>query len=180
MDIDGNPLPGLDASAGQDMMRNWLSCGSPVVEKSQAPSNGQMPGDTCTSGEVGDCRVSNETDPPQPTWTWLYENYFSTLECTACHETGGASQGTMILGTTSTMAYSAMVDAQTAADAMCSGQTIVVPGDADASNLVHKLEGQLPDGGAICGNRMPFGGRAPNAAVLQAVRDWIDAGAMNN
>lgn len=49
----------------------------------------------------------------------------------------------------------------------------IEPGNADASYLVHKIEG-APD---IVGSRMPLG-RAPlSADEIAFVREWIDAGA---
>lgn len=52
---------------------------------------------------------------------------------------------------------------------------MVVPGDAAASYVVHKLEGT-----GICGVRMPRG-RAPlSAAQIATIRTWIDEGALNN
>lgn len=54
------------------------------------------------------------------------------------------------------------------------GKTRVVAGDADASFLVHKLEGTL---GAGEGSRMPLIGPALPAEELALVRAWIDAGA---
>ncbi len=51
----------------------------------------------------------------------------------------------------------------------------VIPGDADNSLLVRKLEGTAP-----FGSRMPLG-RAPlGSSDIQLIRDWIDAGALDN
>jgi len=58
---------------------------------------------------------------------------------------------------------------------MASDRRMVVPGDAAASYLVHKLEGT-----GICGVRMPLGRPALSAAQIAAIRTWIDEGARNN
>lgn len=55
------------------------------------------------------------------------------------------------------------------------GAVLVVAGDADASYLVAKLEAMS----GIVGTEMPPGG-ALEADRLQLVRDWIDAGALDN
>ena len=55
------------------------------------------------------------------------------------------------------------------------GAFLVIAGDADASYLVQKLE--AADG--IVGTEMPPGGTL-EADRLQLVRDWIDAGALDN
>ncbi len=59
-DVSGVSLPGLDEPEGQEMFRNWLACGLPVVERSEPASGGQSAGDQCSSGQVGDCVVSRE------------------------------------------------------------------------------------------------------------------------
>lgn len=54
-------------------------------------------------------------------------------------------------------------------------QTLVVPGDSEASYLVLKMVGDA----SIVGDEMP-----PNTAIsderIALVRDWIDAGALND
>lgn len=51
----------------------------------------------------------------------------------------------------------------------------VIPGDPDNSLLIRKLEGPVP-----FGSRMPLG-RAPlDDSEIQSIRDWIDAGALDN
>ena len=48
----------------------------------------------------------------------------------------------------------------------------VNPGDADASYIVHKLEGT-----ATVGEQMPLDGDPLDPATIAAIRAWIDAGA---
>lgn len=55
----------------------------------------------------------------------------------------------------------------------------VMPGDSNASYLIHKLEGtQLSVGG--CCDQMPLGVQPLNSATIQVIRDWIDQGSQNN
>jgi hypothetical protein len=52
----------------------------------------------------------------------------------------------------------------------------VKPGDAANSYLVRKIEGAA----GIVGSRMPLGGAALDAATIDNVKAWINAGALNN
>lgn len=54
-------------------------------------------------------------------------------------------------------------------------QRFVVPGDPDASYVVHKLEGM-----AICGMRMPRGRTPLTTEQIGTIRTWIAEGARNN
>lgn len=53
------------------------------------------------------------------------------------------------------------------------GQTLVVPGDAEASYLLHKLDGRA----GIVGEPMPPSGLLDAAKIAQ-VRAWIEGGAL--
>ena len=58
--------------------------------------------------------------------------------------------------------------------AQAAGEALVVPGDADASYLIHKLEGT-----AAVGNRMPPPpASALDAATIAEIRQWITDGAL--
>jgi hypothetical protein len=52
----------------------------------------------------------------------------------------------------------------------------VEPGDPDRSYLMIKIEG----GPGMVGQRMPFGQDPLSAEEIQAIRDWIANGALNN
>ncbi len=186
-DLEGNILPGLDSAEGKSLLRNWLSCGSPVVERSEPPVLEQVAGAECNNGteEVGDCRVlKEETVVIEPNWSSLYSNYFGKgATCLACHQTQAQADAfgtTFVMGSSAQTAYDAMVGVMTDSAGDCSGQIIVVENDPDASNLVHKLEGEGAGGAEVCGDPMPATGAAAPGAVVQAVRDWISAGAENN
>ena len=53
------------------------------------------------------------------------------------------------------------------------GLDLVVPGDAENSYLVHKIEGRA----SIVRDRMPPLGDPLTEEEIAAIRDWIDAGA---
>jgi len=54
----------------------------------------------------------------------------------------------------------------------------VKPGDSNNSVLYLKITGSATVGGAA--NRMPLGFSALSTEEINAIRDWIDAGAQNN
>jgi hypothetical protein len=53
----------------------------------------------------------------------------------------------------------------------------VVAGNANNSFLIHKLEGTVPGGGPVAGARMPLLGQPLSQATIDAIRQWINAGA---
>ena len=55
------------------------------------------------------------------------------------------------------------------------GLDLVEPGDAENSYLIHKLEGRP----GIVRDRMPPSGDPLTAEEIEAIRDWINAGALN-
>ena len=55
----------------------------------------------------------------------------------------------------------------------------VVPGDPDASYIIHKLQGtQGTVGGG--GSQMPLNGAAFTDGTLDIIRAWVQTGAQNN
>jgi len=86
-----------------------------------------------------------------------------------CH-TGAAPQAGMNLS--QGQAYAAIVNVPSVEVASL---LRVKPGDPDQSYLVRKIEGT-----ATVGARMPLGGPALPADRIQAIRQWISAGALND
>lgn len=85
----------------------------------------------------------------------------------SCH--GGTNAGGLVLDEAG--AYDALVGVEsTAADA-----TLVVPGDAAASYLMQKLDGDA----GIEGDPMPPSGLL-DARTVERIRVWIDDGAAND
>ncbi len=54
--------------------------------------------------------------------------------------------------------------------------SLVTPGDAENSYLIHKLDGRP----GIVGGQMPIGILPLGAEEIAVIRQWIDAGARNN
>jgi hypothetical protein len=171
-DLGGTPLPSVDSAGGREILRNWLACGAPVVERTKSEG---APGSLCNTGaeRVGDCIVERPC-PLEPTWASIYECIIAT-ECATCHS---ASQPTYFEDSkldlsTAALAYAGLVGVEAAGEECAGMGTLVVPGDADASLLIDKM-GADPS----CGDPMPL----PPASLIpqdrvDVIRAWIEAGA---
>ena len=86
-----------------------------------------------------------------------------------CH---GSGAGRMTLGNAATT-YGAWVNVASAGEL---NEVLVIPGDAENSYVVKKLEGRQ-----MVGFRMPPFDMSPLDAIdLANIRNWIDQGALNN
>lgn len=133
---------------------------------------------TDTDGNVGSSAassvaVNNAAPPPTVTLTELQVEVFSA--CTGCHNgtaaAGGPLPASMNLNAGST--YASLVNVASRQQPTLQR---VLPGNADNSYLVRKLEGTA----GISGVRMPFGGPYFDAATITRLKAWINAGAPNN
>jgi hypothetical protein len=101
------------------------------------------------------------------TFTEVYENILEpSCGFSSCH---GGGAGGFFLGDMHTT-YGSLVNAESA-DA--EGEILVVPGDANSSYLILKLE----DAEGIVGDAMPPAQPLPKEKI-ERVRSWIDAGAL--
>ncbi|WP_053234498.1 hypothetical protein [Sandaracinus amylolyticus] len=203
-DADGNVLPSLRTAEGQEVLRNWLACGSPVIERTTPLAQ------PCTA--PGECPVTNfcvledpdptdEIDPrnqclavgdivpaagggvdcegePQATWSWIYTCLFQadqTCTSAACHG-GGAMGGALAMPDAAT-GYANLFEVESEPAGACMGRVRVVPGDPDASLLVHKVEMGNP---MSCETPMPIGPPPLSEEEVGIIRQWITDGAMNN
>src|SRR5258706_8764066 len=91
--------------------------------------------------------------------------------CVACHQSGAAQQG---LNLESGSSYAAIVNRGSAV----ADRVLVVPGSPATSYLMLKVLGTHGEVGGK-GVRMPMGGDL-SPADIQALRDWIAAGAQND
>jgi len=133
---------------------------------------------TDTDGNAGSssattATVSNSAPPVAVSFAQLQTDIFSS--CTGCHSgavpASGALPGSMNLNSGNSYANLVNVDSleQPALKR-------VLPGNAADSYLVRKLEGTA----GISGARMPQGGPFFDAATIDRLKAWINAGAPNN
>jgi hypothetical protein len=188
------PIPTLDTAEGREALRNWLACGSPVVERS-APvpiactSDADCAGSRLCDGARGICFGVGYVEPAyevsfDPDFPSIYERILAPrcASATGCH--GAEPRGVDLDLSSEAMARLSLVGvpasmrADLGASCGASGLTRVVPGDPDASLLVLKLGGEPDNPSAGCGDRMPSGASGLSPAAIAAIRQWITDGAM--
>lgn len=201
---DGSELPSIESSEGQDIVRNWLACQSPVVARTEAPPSPNLELQPCPSVDQEICVYSGPGDLPDPTWSDIYWSIMFT-RCVLCHGPanattddpnpdnplggtipGGASPVALaalnLTGTDTTNttnwpieSWSAVVDALAADPGECAGQgTLVVPFDSPNSIMVQKLRGTQ-----TCGTEMPPA-QMIGESLIQVVEQWVALGAPND
>ena len=115
----------------------------------------------------------------QPTYSSISENIFTSSDssgrvaCTQCHTDQGRTPAAN-LNLRNETGYAQLVSV---ASTFKPGAVRVVPGDAENSYLVHKLEGRSD----IVGQRMPrTAGPFLTEGQMLIIRRWINQGAQNN
>ncbi len=133
-------------------------------------------------GGMGENCIAEPGGPPQPTFTWIFDNVLPTCAGPLCHS--GPAGGNLVFDTKDDahaqlmmagmgMNVGASTNVTHCKDA---GLMRVVPNDPDASLLYAKLRTDMDP---PCGNRMPPGGGLCSATIA-AIRMWIASGAPNN
>lgn len=174
---DGTPLPELDSAEGRDILRNWLACRTPVIERAERITGVRRPGEYCGDGVHGDCVYGDAVriDPPDPNWDSIYTKVVEPL-CKACHSAGRTDYRveSQLDLSDADIAYTQIVGIR-ATGAFCKdrGLTHVVPSDVAGSFFLAKLRA-----GPQCGERMPLGGPYIPEPVLEKIAEWIAAGAV--
>ena len=123
--------------------------------------------------------IAGPTPNLHPTFTSIQRDIFSAADssgraaCTQCHNAGNRNSAAG-LSLAEGAAYNELVNVASSRKA---GAIRVVPGDPDASYLIHKLEGRSD----IVGQRMPrTGGPYLTAGQISIIRRWIALGARND
>jgi cytochrome c553 len=134
------------------------------------------------AGTACDEKLSDVAGPTPnlvPTFSSIQQEIFNTtdssgrLACIGCHTDAGRTPagGLVLLDGRS---YQALVGQ---ASRFKTGAIFVVPGNPDASYLIHKLEGAAD----MAGSRMPRGtGPFLTSGQMQIIRRWIELGAKND
>lgn len=178
----GAPLPSMQTEEGREIVRNWLACGAPVVEASD-PTLPNISG--VTSGTHGLHRsplCEEEIDPGLMSFERLHAEVFKpSCALAGCHD----SESQDLRMDTIEITYSELFDRAPSETTHCAGEderdalaaAFIVPGDPDASYLLHKMADPLIPRAErpICGDPMPRNGHLPRA--LEKIRAWIEAGA---
>lgn len=169
------PLPSITTGAGRAILRNWLACRAPMVERWAPVTTPECSDDaTCASAvcDGGICQAVGATvdrlvRPIDATWTSIHAQVV-TPSClgSRCH--GG--DGTGLNLTEPATALAALRSRSGTGE--CEGRPLLVPGDARGSLFFAKLD-RL---GIPCGAAMPPGAGLDRTA-LNAIEIWISAGA---
>jgi hypothetical protein len=110
----------------------------------------------------------------QPTLQSIQTNVFTPI-CAGCHT--GPSSNVMPSGLNLTSASASHANLVGVASVLTPSVQRVAAGNANNSFLIHKLEGTVPGGGPVAGARMPLLGQPLSQATIDAIRQWINAGA---
>ncbi len=184
------PLATLDTEEGREILRNWLACGSPIVERWTpylpvgCETNADCASGLCTGGEceaAGDV-VPRIERPLDPTWRSIFAQVVEP-NCTTqgCHAPDPGNGNAISAGldlTDPAASLAALIDVEASIDetlgAECGheGRIRVEPGVPEDSLFLHKLETEAPD----CGDQMPFG-QPLDAEQIEVIRAWIAHGA---
>jgi hypothetical protein len=168
-DASGNavasPLKNIHSDQEKATVRNWLSCGAPVVA-GVTGAEGKVGG----LGDVVAPLENMSTDAP--TFDMVYASVFQT--CTGCHNPTVVKLGLDF--TSAQTAFATLVDQAPFAgggEGKCGSvtQKLVTPGKCQESLVYLKLTATPP-----CGDRMPPGQTVSDAS-MKLLCDWIDAGA---
>lgn len=130
----------------------------------------------CDGGEEGEDEIA-ATDTTSDTDTGEALSYATDIQpiweancVTACHTPGGNAESVLVL---SGNAFANIVDVNSG---QAIGMKLIASGDSMQSYLVAKLEGNQAAAGGT-GGTMPSGADPLDAATLQLIKDWVDAGA---
>ena len=123
--------------------------------------------------------ITGPTPNLEPTFSSIQTNIFNTtdssgrLACIQCHtDAGRTPSGNLVL--LEGRSYQQLVGRGSTGKP---GATLVIPGDAENSYIIHKLEGNAD----IVGQRMPRGnGPFLTEGQILVIRQWIKDGAPNN
>lgn len=148
--VDAPALPSLKTEQGKAAFRNWLACGAPSVTDTETPGWAHAPSPGIDGGTGFEAIYAGIVAP--------------RCGLSGCHDASGQAGGLVLADPCG--AHAALLG-----KGDC-GKTYVLPGDAEGSFLIDKLESDLPS----CGGPMPPTGALPQE-LRDAVYDWIDSGA---
>lgn len=203
---DGSELPSIDSGDAEEIVRNWLACGSPAIGRSEPPPT--------EADELQPCGGSDEElicvyggpagDLPDPTWTDIYWSVIFP-RCVLCH--GPANDNTDlnpdnplpdgdIPGGLSAQALTVLDLSGADVNDTTSWAADSYPRVVDVSTstagpcagqglVIESSDGegsimvQKMRGTQNCGDPMPIGNLLP-APLVDVVSEWADLGAPLN
>jgi len=165
---ESEPLPGLATPEGREVLRNWLACDGPVIERTVARADG-VPSVVVAALPVA---------PVEANWNSI----FSALlvpRCASglCHG-GNPDAGFQVFVDDAAATLAALREpprgVRTGDD--CRGTGVLLDtADPDASLFLRKLA--ATDDASVCGRPMPLNALRVSDDDLANIRAWIAAGA---
>lgn len=183
------PMPTIDTDEGQEILRSWLACDAPVVERTveiddTLPYPEQfLTIDPVTGAEqpVGSTAPACARRCVDPTWPDIVEQIFQpTCALSRCHDSDEpAAQLDLTANSAAELtslhaaltAPTAVAQGTLCAASMVSDVPMFVAGDADGSLIIQKITDP-----PTCGSLMPIGA-ALNEQRRCALREWVACGA---
>ena len=155
---DGTRMEHVDSIEGLDRFRNWLACGSPVVDHIDVTPQGPS---------------------VEPNFPSIWEKVLNQECAVSCHnpDAGGIFTSNQLDLSTEQIAYDSLVGV-VAQGSQCASaaQTRVVASQPAESLLMQKLRGTE----GVCGDPMPLGENGLEETTLSAIEEWIANGALRN
>lgn len=163
-------LGSLSDPSTREELRNWLACGTPVVETTSTELT------AIVGGTVGDQYPSCAGDEPTPA---TFENVADlfTRSCGICHFKGGTNED-ILLNTPELIYTSLLGENRQGVPSNCDANPnpYVTPGDPSKSYILAVVLD--PSAGESCTEPMPWGSPTGlDADSRDLLRRWIEAGA---
>lgn len=171
----------------QAILKNWLACNAPLVERTEPPPSG-----VTLLGQVVPARTAVD-----PTFASIWAIVLSDDNCTDCHRRGlpptqraffelsgeldFSDRQTAYRGLLGLGGEGAESNAEEVVPQGCRGSVdkLVTPGNPDRSILIQKLEAN-EDEPPPCGEAMPIVGSVVPQSTIDVIREWIANGAAND
>lgn len=183
------PLPTIDTDEGQEILRNWIACDTPVVERTVEITPGiPYPYRDPVTDEATPIGFTIPTCGRRcvdPTWPDIVEQILlPTCALSRCHDSDEpvAMLDLSVADPTDAAQLASLHERLTADTAvaqglLCSASDVAdtpmfVPEDPDGSLMFLKLGDPAP-----CGSPMPEGSPPLNEQRICAIREWIACGA---
>jgi len=169
-ETSGTPLPSIRTAEAAAIVRNWLACDAPVIERVADRTEDNLVGATVPA-----------IDRPfaDNTWGSIYTGLIGpSCARSLCHD--GATRGGDLDLSTRDIAHAELLAPAGGRSCGDGSQVRVVPGDVTASLLVHKLRGRAADDTPVCGERMPNRSPMVSEGRIASIEAWIMAGAPND
>ncbi len=180
--LPGDPENPAEAAQAREILRNWLACGAPVIERTQERFDHHDPA-------VGDQVPVCERNCVYPSWESIYQQIlFPSCARSRCHARSDPAEGLnfdtdLPLTRDPTTLHAARAAMDRILDGVMTHEvggsacvldgetTIVAPGDPASSLLSLKVHASNDD--AVCGSAMPLAGNHLTDQRLCAISEWI-------